>query len=443
MKNGFAYFFISRNFSLLWLGQALSSFGEFVFESTVIVWLVTDLFRDNAFLPTAVGLAVAASAIPRVLVAPLAGAWVDRMIPLYAMISTDAIRVFNFLIFMVIYTLSGLDQMQVFTGILLLLLINSVAAQFFNPARQAIMQVVIPSERRVEASAKAMFSLTGISVLSASLGPALFVWVGPVWAVSINVLVFTCSALCIASTRGLRTRLLAVQERPPFWGGLIAGLRFSRGHASIRTLLIGVALYGFSLGVNNVALSLYAFNTLGLTPYEYGLILAAFPVGGLIAALLVRPLLKRLSIRHAFILSLLCMGASYLGYSLHPPFSLAWALMFSCGLFFSVFAIVQGPMLQEAVPAGYMGRVSATITPVLAVASLTGTLLCSQTLNRAQGWVDYFALPVSVYGVYIFFAAGLLLLGGGLMLIGQCASNGQRVEADPASERQALGASKG
>ena len=83
MKQRFADFFISRNFSLLWLGQALSSFGEFVFESTVIVWLVTDLYRDSAFLPSAVGMAVAASAIPRVLVAPLAGAWVDRLVPLY------------------------------------------------------------------------------------------------------------------------------------------------------------------------------------------------------------------------------------------------------------------------------------------------------------------------------------------------------------------------
>lgn len=50
MKQRFADFFISRNFSLLWLGQALSSFGEFVFESTVIVWLVTDLYRDSASL---------------------------------------------------------------------------------------------------------------------------------------------------------------------------------------------------------------------------------------------------------------------------------------------------------------------------------------------------------------------------------------------------------
>ena len=221
--------------------------------------------------------------------------------------------------------------------------------------------------------------------------------------------------------------MLAEQQRLPFWHGVLAGLRFSWGHASIRTLLIGVALYGFSLGVNNVALSLYAFKTLGLSPYEYGLILAAFPVGGLIAAVLVRPLLKSLSTRQAFTLALLCMGFSYLAYSLHPPFYLAWALMFSCGLFFSVFAIVQGPMLQEAVPEGYMGRVSATVTPVLAIASLTGTLVCSQTLNVAQRVIAYFDAPLDVYGAYIFLAAGLLLLGGALMLAGQRASKGELV----------------
>ncbi|PAA02498.1 hypothetical protein CJU76_13435 [Pseudomonas fragi] len=48
-----------------------------------------------------------------------------------------------------------------------------------------------------------------------------------------------------------------------------------------------------------------------------------------------------------------------------------------------------------------------------------------------------------VYGIYIFLAAGLLLLGGGLMLMGQRAGRGLRVEAVPVSGRQALGASKG
>lgn len=190
------------------------------------------------------------------------------MTPLNVMISADVIRVLNFLAFAAIYSQSELDQMQVLTGILILLFANSVAAQFFNPSRQAIMQIVIPPERRVEASAKAMFSLTGVSVLSASLGPALFVWAGPVWAVLTNVLAFICSALCIFSTKGLRKRLLVEQQQPALWTGFLDGLRFSRGQASIRTLLTGVALYGFSLGVNNVALSLYAFKTLALKAEE-------------------------------------------------------------------------------------------------------------------------------------------------------------------------------
>jgi len=431
VKSRFEHFFINRNFLLLWFGQALSSFGDFVFEATVIVWVVTDLFHASAFLPTAIGLTVAASAIPRVMVTPLAGVFVDRMIPFYVMIGADAIRAFNFLLFIMIYLLFNLNQMQVLTGVVLLLFINSVAAQFFNPSRQVIMQIVIPSERRVEASSKAMFSLTGISILSASLGPALFAWIGPVWALLINVLTFTCSMLCIACTRNLRMNLLADQELQPFWRGFFSGLQFSWRHTSIRTLLIGVALYGFSLGVNNVTLSLYAFKTLGLSSYEYSFILAAFPVGGLTATLLINPFLKLLNIHRAFMISLLCLGGSYLGYSLHPPFSLALVLMFCCGLFFSAFAIIQGPMLQENVPMEYMGRVSATITPVLAITSLIGTLVCSQTLNISQDMTNYFNVSLDVYGIYIFSAAVLLLLGGALMLIGHRNRKGQIEVAVP------------
>ncbi|CAM3325450.1 hypothetical protein PSFL111601_19290 [Pseudomonas floridensis] len=197
----------------------------------------------------------------------------------------------------------------------------------------------------------------------------------------------------------------------------MSGLRFSWKHASIRTLLVGIALYGFSLGVNNVALSLYAFRTLELKPEQFGLVLAAFPVGGLIASLLARHVLALFSVGQAFTVSLLCMGLSYIGYSLHPPFYLAPILMLCCGLFFSIFAIVQGPMLQEAVPQGYMGRVSATITPVLSISSLTGTLLCSQTVQWTQGLITDFR--PGAYGVYILIAAGLLLVGGAFMLAGQ------------------------
>ena len=60
----------------------------------------------------------------------------------------------------------------------------------------------------------------------------------------------------------------------------------------------------------------------------------------------------------------------------------------------------------------------------LAIASLAGTLVCSQTLNLAQHVIGYFDMPFDVYGVYIFLAAGLLLTGAGLMLVGQRASKG-------------------
>ncbi|MEE4673121.1 hypothetical protein V2K57_06175 [Pseudomonas alliivorans] len=72
---------------------------------------------------------------------------------------------------------------------------------------------------------------------------------------------------------------------------------------------------------------------------------------------LARRFLSSVSVGRAFTISLPCPALSHTGYSLLLPFYLALILMLCCGLF-SVFAIVQGPMLQEAVPTGYRGGVS-------------------------------------------------------------------------------------
>ncbi|MEE4730583.1 hypothetical protein V2K60_05095 [Pseudomonas alliivorans] len=77
----------------------------------------------------------------------------------------------------------------------------------------------------------------------------------------------------------------------------------------------------------------------------------------LIEQQLLRRFLSSVNVGRALTISLPCPALSYAGYSLLLPFYLALILMLCCG-FFSVFAIVQGPMLQEAVPTGYRGGVS-------------------------------------------------------------------------------------
>jgi hypothetical protein len=57
-------------------------------------------------------------------------------------------------------------------------------------------------------------------------------------------------------------------------------------------VLVGVCLYGVSLGVNNSVLALFGLKTLDLNPGQYGLLAMMFPLGNLISAVSVENLLK-------------------------------------------------------------------------------------------------------------------------------------------------------
>ncbi len=84
--------FINRNFALLWVGQSISSIGDFFFTTTITLWVATQLARGQSWTPLAVSWVVLASVIPLLLVGPIAGVFVDRWDKRRTMLYMDAVR---------------------------------------------------------------------------------------------------------------------------------------------------------------------------------------------------------------------------------------------------------------------------------------------------------------------------------------------------------------
>src|SRR5215468_3624319 len=84
---------INRNFGLLWLGQTISVIGDFVFDTTLVVWIATSLAKDQPWAPLAVSGVLLAASLPVLLVGPVAGVFVDRWNKRRTMLVMDAIRV--------------------------------------------------------------------------------------------------------------------------------------------------------------------------------------------------------------------------------------------------------------------------------------------------------------------------------------------------------------
>lgn len=412
--------FISRNFALLWLAQALSSFGEFTLASTVIVWFVTDVAKSSSYLPTLLAGVILTTTLPRLFIAPFAGVLVDKWRAKRTMVVADIVRAAFFIPLLWIVSISG-NKMTIIAGVLAVLFLVAFVSQFFNPARAAIMQVVIPSERRREGSSKSTFAVLGVAVLATMLGPGLFALVGPVPSLLINMGTFLSSSFLIILTRNIPVSIEIKSDAASYWKEFRAGIVTAWRIRSIRIVLIGVAFYGLSLGVNSSVLSLFALRTLGLSAGQYGIVSGAFAFGGLVGSIFASRLLQRIGNERAFAGAIVLMGLSYMGYSFTRLFFEAVVVMFVAGLAFSAYVVAQGPILQDATPIGFMGRVTSVSTPVLAVSSLVATVVSSQVLSTAssiaakQGSV----LDPTYYAVSIFIASCLLTGGGLTMLAGQ------------------------
>jgi MFS family permease len=409
---------INRDFSLLWFGQALSSFGEFFFGSTVIVWLATEFLNGNPLLPDAIALVVLCGSIPRILVSPIAGVLVDRWSPKKVMIAADMARVILFLSCFGSLCLWADHQILPLILILGVVALNSIGAQFFNPARAAVMQLVIPQDKRADAASWSMFSVTGVAIISAASAPAIFVVSGIYSALIINVFVFSGSALCVCYVINTSGNAPGVATTMGFWKNFCAGINFSWKTPAVRTVVIGMFLYGLALGINNSVLALFALKTLSLSAPQYGLVTASFPCGAGFATLFSASIFRKFAPLNVFVIAIIFLGFTYVAYSQAQGFTSAVATMFFCGLFFSVFSAVQGPILQGVVIPGFMGRVSSILSPSISIASLLGTLISARMISALPEGQRLSVLRLDPYSVMLLVSAAILIGGGLLMSFG-------------------------
>ncbi|MBM7026233.1 MFS transporter [Clavibacter zhangzhiyongii] len=418
---------ISRSFALVWVAQALSSFGEYVLAATVTVWLATGLAPGDPALPLYIGAVIGATSLPRLVLAPFAGVLVDRWPARRVMVAADLARA-ALLMPLLVIAVTGPAPVVIGAVIGTQLLI-ACASQLFDPARAALVQVVVPADRRADAAGRSLLASTGVGILSAMIGPAVYAGLGPVPALVMDAVSFLVSAALVLAVRerGATTAQVAptgadgtvASAGARLRAELAAGIRVVRASPRLRILVAGLAAYGVTLGVNNATLALLALTTMGLTAAEYGAVTAMFAVGGLVGSLTAPPLVARLRPERALPAALVALGATYAAYSTVRAFLPAAVLMGLAGLVFSVFLVAQGPILQAEAPVGTMGRVSSLAATVQAGSSLVATVVTAQALALLAPAAQPAAYPVAVA------TAAVVMGGAGLALVAGLVSRGR------------------
>ena len=394
-------FLINRNFALLAIGQAISNIGDFVYSTTLLIWVF--LLTHSA---AAVSGVLIAQYTPVFLLGPVAGVFVDRWNRRRTMVVADIARGIAALLPLMVP-----DAMRLPTIYASVFIIASFS-RFFLPAKTAVLQVIVPDERQPQAASISQATMALSFIVGPALASPLYFVVGPFVAVLINAVSYGVSALALsairASREALQPSLVVRANAEKAQGGIRlvmremgAGFRFvGRTRVLLMvTLLALIAMLGG--GALNALDIVFVSRNLHVNSALYGPLAAVGGLGALVGAIGAGLLASKMKPSHMLTLSVFLTGVGILIYSFQT--------IYIAGLIFNFIACLPqggidvgfGPLLIRSTPRAMMGRVQSVIDT-----AMFGISLLSIALAGFFGQL----IPVNV----IFAIGGISILLAGI-----------------------------
>src|SRR5215831_12125359 len=136
---------INANFTRVFYASAISFLGDYVFDTTLILWISTRLLPGKDYAPAAVSGVLVAVAAAIIVVGPVAGVFVDRWDKRRTMMVSDLVRA---LLVVGLAVIATLPEGTISAGATLALIyatvfVSTAVAQFFQPARFTILGDIV------------------------------------------------------------------------------------------------------------------------------------------------------------------------------------------------------------------------------------------------------------------------------------------------------------
>jgi len=420
----------TRDYRLLWLGQAISHLGD-QFHLIALPWLILTLTHD----PLQLGLVLALAGIPRAAVMLFGGAFADRHSPRLIMLTSDALR------FFIVAALAA----SLFTGAVQLWMVYALALSFgvvsgfFMPAAEASLPRLLESGQLEAGNALMM----GADQLAQFVGPALagtiialfgtahagsaqagsFAGLGV--AFSVDAASFAVSAATLLLMRALPALAAGAGQHP--LAAIGEGLKYALSQSVFRWMLGLIAAANLLLiGPLMVGIPVLAQSRFSQGAAAFGLLISAYGLGNL-AGIVVAGSSRRPSSRTFSWLILALFAGFGVVIGALAFITTVWvgvALLAVLGVGNGYVAVVLMTLLQRITPAAMLGRVMS-----LVMLAMLGVTPISTALSGA----------VLSLGPDVLFVA----CGAGMLAITVCAATCRRSWSLAALEAGAPAAMEG
>ena len=402
-----------KGFRQLWIGQIFSQLAD-KFYIVLMVFLIAQVWvggtevdnpalaeaaaamkldletRAQVITLLATGIYVA-NTIPAVLLGMVAGVWADRWPKRTVMVASNGLRAL-LVLFAPFCLLSGPQWLGLswgYWGLVAMTFLESVLTQFFAPAEQAAIPLLVPPPLLLAANSLYQATSMAATIVGFALGdPILRLLKGLLARLDIPggefVLLPVCYGLAALAISSIKLQDPPRSERRiSVWQEIGEGVQVLRQRPSVRSAMAQlVLLYSLLAALYVLAISLASLIP-GLGPTQFGTLLATCGVGLALGAVLVAQLASGLNRRR-----LASAGLGTMAWTLVLLGQLRGSLTFTLllcallGVGAALLAIPAQTTIQEDTPEAMRGKVFGLQNNLINVALSLPLVLAGTVVSR-------------------------------------------------------------
>jgi MFS family permease len=356
-----------------------------------------------------VGLLAALEFLAFPLLGLIAGVYADRLNRRRILIVCDAGRMLVLASVPVAYFAGVLSMGQLYA----VALVIGVCTVFFDVAYQSYLPALIPRTDLLEGNSKLEITRSASQVIGPALGGILIQAIRSAPAILVDSFSYLVSVATLLWIRHAEPDPRTSGVAPTgFFSDMWEGIKVVLGHPVIRLIAGCTATSNLGSNMGFAIILLFAYNRLGLTPGQVGVVFGIGSIGALIGAFFAVPVARRIGLGPTIALAACGNAFGFLiplavfGYS----FVLLSVAFFVILLTGSLYNINQISLRQAIVPVRLQGRLNATVRTIV-----WGTIPVGNFLGGVLG-TRLGLVPTLYIGAAIATLAVIFILAGPVRL---------------------------
>lgn len=362
----------SRDFALFWAGMIVSVTGTWM-QMLAQGWLVFELTHSQLYL----GIVSAAGTLPIMLLTLPGGVVADRLNKRKIVITTQtAAAVLALLLSALAY--SGAIKPW---HIVIFAVLNGCVNAIDMPARQSMVMELVGRNDLVNAVALTSSAFNAARIVGPAIAGLIVAAGGAASCFFINGVSYAAVIVALIMVRS--TQFRTASNVKPVLSEIVEGLRYARGNALIRSVLVMTAMMSIFAMQYASQMPALAKGVLGVGPKGLGMLVSAAGIGALAAGAAVAGLGHLLKQRTMVVTGSLVAPTGIILLSVTHSYPLSVACLAVIGFGTMLFMTVSNSMVQMATPDTMRGRLLSLRTLLFSGVAPLGAL---QIGAMAQYW---------------------------------------------------------